>query len=337
MIQLRGFCIWVLAVLCLISAQSASAELKGSYVEVASGAKIFTDFQPAERGRPTLVLLNGLTYGLEDWDDYVTALTKLDPGLGILRFDMIGMGNTLLKGKLPVDYWINHPDQVALTKELMDHFGIRKAYVAGLSYGGAIAIAFGSAHPEMVEQIILMAPFTEPLKKMDEFIRKQILMTRLTFPFNPASDDELYDFFLRNFIFTVYPSLERSVLANPYKLEAIFRMVAGIRKYDTLKDVEHLADNSTHLLVASKDQYIEKDVHDRFWKTVPSAARASRIDISGSEHKIPQAVPAYAAAWTLEIIKRNPYLSRGLDFQGNTKEFTAKAGNVVVSLKKSGR
>lgn len=305
---------------------------RGEFVHIENGEKIFIHFQPAERGQPTVVLLNGLTYSLNHWDAYVKSLRRLNPGLGVLRFDMIGMGETLLNGKLPVSYAIPHSAQVELTKKLMDHFGIRKAYIVGLSYGGAIAVAFAQEYPAQVEQLILMAPFTEPLTKMDTYIRGQVRATRLMFPMNPATDDELYDFYLRQFIYAVYPSLEPTVLENPYKLEAIFRMIQGIRKVNTLGSARRLPDHSTHLIVADQDQYLQKDMLDRFWNAVPRAARASRIDITQTEHKIPEAIPDYAAAWTLEILSGRNELNRGLSFQGNTYDFSAKAKDVEISL-----
>ena len=296
------------------------------------GRKIYVDYAPAAAGEPTLVLLNGLTYSTANWDAYVKELERRRPGLGVLRFDMIAMGQTLLEGTHPVNYAVPYTDQVELTAKLMGQLGIRSAFVAGLSYGGGIAVAFGAAHPELVEQLVLMAPFTEPLKAMDQFINNEVAANRFTFSLNPATNDELYDYFLHQFIFATYPSLEPSVLDNDYKLEGVFRMVQGIRKYDTLEDAKGLPALSTHLLVAGRDQYIEKEVQNRFWKAVPLAARASRIDIAGTEHKMPEAIPAFAAAWTVEILSHRPELNRGLTFQGNPDDFVAHAGSVKLQL-----
>lgn len=328
MIHVRGFFLGtVLALLTTLTA-FAGAEAGTHYLKI-DGRTVYVDHLPAASGKATLVLLNGLTYSTKDWDAYTTQLRKRAPGFGILRFDMIGMGQTLLKGTLPVNYGIPYTDQVELTAKVMRQLGIEKAFVAGLSYGGGIAIAFGTAHPEMVEQLILMAPFTEPLQAMDQFIRNEVAGNRLTFPLNPASDDELYDFFLRQFIYATYPSLEPSVLDNPYKLEAIFRMTQGIRHWDTLGATRRSLNVATHLMVAAQDQYIPREVHDRFWSNVPSSARASRIVISRTEHKIPEAVPAFAAAWTAQILNGASDLNQGYSFDGNTDSFTAVSSNGV--------
>lgn len=316
-----------------IASMNAKAELSknSDFVEIA-GRKIFVSYRQAEAGKPTIVLLNGLTYSLENWDQYVAALEKHAPGLGILRFDMIGMGKTLLKNRVPVDYEIPYTDQAKLTARLMQKLGLRKAYIAGLSYGGGIAVAFARTYPELVNQIILIAPFTEPLKDMDRIIRSQVVANRLTFPLNPAKDDELYDFFLKQFIYSSYPPLEPSVLENPYKLEGVFRMVQGIRKYDTVADSQRLPNNSVHLIVANQDQYIQKEVHDRFWNNLPTSVRASRIDISFTEHKIPESIPNFAAAWTAEILKGRAELNQGLTYQGSTRNSSAKSEKTLIQL-----
>ncbi len=317
----------------LVFSLGAPAFAKEEFITV-EGRKVWTDYEPAKNGQPTLVLLNGLTYQFGYWDKYVNALRRRSKEIGILRFDMIGMGGTLLSGKVPVRDPISYKDQVELTRQLMDKLGIRKAYMVGLSYGGGIAVAFATTHPTRVEQIILMAPFTEPLKQMDQWIKGQIAANRIAFPFNPATDDELYDYFLKNFIYATYPSLEPAVLDNPYKLEAVFRMIQGIRKYDTLRDARYLPANSVQLMVARQDQYLQRDVMDRFWDAVPRSARASRIDISVTEHKIPEAIPDYASAWTMEILSRRPELNRGLEWDGSTWRFNATVGKRTIEMKK---
>lgn len=327
MIHVRSF---VIVCLLLLSAV-AEAGRPGTFLNV-QGQKIYVDYHAAAPGHPNLVLLNGLTYSTTNWDAYVEELEKRAPGLGILRLDLIGMGETLLAGTLPVDYAIPYEAQVELTANVMQQLGLGKSFVAGLSYGGGIAIAFGIRHPELVDQLILMAPFTEPLQQMDEYIRNEVAINRATVPMNPASDEELYDFFLRQFIYESYPSLEPSVLDNPYKLEGIFRMVQGIRLYDTLKDTRHSLTVPTHLMIADQDQYIPKAVHERFWKAVPKTVRASRIDISLTEHKIPEAIPAFAASWTVKILERTVELSRGLLFEGSTAGFNARSGSVTIQL-----
>lgn len=318
----------VLLLLALIALPAhASSFEDGEFVSV-NGEKVFVRHKKAAKGAPTLVLLNGLTYSTSQWGAFATAIERLEPNFGILRYDMRGMGKTLLEANLPVNYSISLDSQVEQLKELLPQLGLKKVDLVGLSYGGGVAIAFANAYPNLVRRIFLMAPFTEALEDQDKIIRAQVSSTRLSFPFNPATDDELYDYFLRQFIYTTYPANEPVVLENPFKLEAIFRMVQGIRLFKANEIAKDLPLNSVHLILANQDQYIPKPVMDRFWNALPKSVRSSRIDISFSEHKIPEAIPNYSAAWITTVIKDG---LRG-EYQGTSYAFRAQSESKVVDL-----
>jgi pimeloyl-ACP methyl ester carboxylesterase len=324
---MRGF---LFVLLCVFSASAFAKGDRESFL-VIDEEKIFVRHKPAAAGESTIVLLNGLTYSTREWNSFANALENLNSRMGILRFDMHGMGKTLLEGKVPVVETVPYQKQVELLSKVLKNLDIKKPHLVGLSYGGGIAIAYAAQYPKKVGQVVLMAPFTEPLESQDKWIRTQIAIHRTTFPLNPASDDELYDFFLRQIVFSTYPSAEPSVLENPYKLEAVFRMVQGIRKFKATQFVKDLPENSIHLMVANEDQYIPQEVMDRFWRALPKSKRASRINISYSEHKLPEAIPSFTAAWIMELL-RNPLLSEGKVFDGKSWRFEATSGSNTISL-----
>lgn len=311
---------------------SVSFAQESKFIEISPGNRLFVRYQEAKNAAPTIVLLHGLTYSNDSWDLFVHSLRKENPSLGILRFDMVGMGQTLLDRKVPVDYEISYQTQAENLSLLLNKLKLKKVVLAGLSYGGGIAVAFANQYPEHISSLILMAPFTEPLKKMDNWIKMQVSITRATNPWNPATDDELYDFYLRQFIYSTYPSAEPSVLENPYKLEAIYRMVQGIRHFKVKKSLENLPKESLHLMVAVQDQYIPGDVMNSFWNAVPNEVRASRINISETEHKIPEAIPDFAASWIHQISIQNKNISSGRVFKGSTKNCSAKSGAIIIEL-----
>lgn len=318
----------VLLLLALVALPAHATSFEdGEFVTVGS-EKVFVRHKKASAGAPTLVLLNGLTYSTAQWGAFSGALERLEPGFGIVKYDMRGMGKTLLEANLPVNYSISLDSQVEQLKGLLPKLGLKKVDLVGLSYGGGVAIAFAKAYPKLVRRIFLMAPFTEALEDQDRIIRAQIASARLTFPFNPATDDELYDYFLRQFIYTTYPASEPVVLENPFKLEAIFRMVQGIRLFKATEAAKFLPADSVHLVIANQDQYIPKAVMNRFWEAVPPKARSSRIDITYSEHKIPESIPNFAAAWIATVIKDG---LRG-EYQGTSWAFRAQSESKVVEL-----
>lgn len=303
-------------------------------IALPNGNQLYVDYQQPASGKPTVVLLNGLTYSTDTWLRFSKPLAKLAPGTGILRYDMKGMGKTMFSNKVPVNYTISLDDQVEELQMLLQHFHLNRVTLVGLSYGSGVAAAFAAKYPRYVENLVMMAPYTEAVASQDRWILSQVRTTRLMNPWNPATDDELYDYFLRQLIYSTYPSAEPVVLENPFKLEAVFRMVQGIRKFSAAKIAKQLPAGSVHLMVANQDQYLDKEALEAFWGAVPDAVRASRINISYTEHKIPEAIPEYSASWVAEIVLKNPKISGGRIFTGSTWNYLAKSEYAEITLRK---
>ncbi len=230
---------------------------------------------------------------------------------------MTGMGQTLLK-YAPIQDVITYQTQIQELKGLLSKLKISKANLVGLSYGGGIAIAFAGAYPQMVKNVILMAPYTEPLATQDLWIKTQVLSTRLMYPYNPYSNDELYDYFLKYNVYTTYPSAEPIVLENPFKLEATFRMAQGVRSLDSVKSISTAPSKSVHLVIAGSDEYIDRAVLERFWTNVPESAKASKTIILGTKHKIPENIPQYSADWVATILQNSRRVQNGRIFEANS-------------------
>lgn len=305
----------ILLLFVLFPAFVFAAKGQKGFVQISPEREIFVDWVYAKPGHPTVVLINGLTYSTLQWDRFSKALA--DEGFGVLRFDPMGMGETLKK-YAPALVDIAIEDQVKDLRLLLKTLKVPKPYnLVGLSYGGGLGILYASMHPTEVGQLIAMAPYTEPMASQDQWIRSQIWYVRQTQPWNQASDEELYSYFFRQIVYTTYPSVEPVVLENPYKLEAIFRLGNGIRKFIANQVVGTLPPNSLHLIIAGKDQYIPRGVLEDFWSHVPKSARASKIILNNSEHKIPEATPHFSASLVKEILSKNPVFTKGREIQAD--------------------
>lgn len=285
-----------------------------NFVSLPNGRSLFVRWSPPQNGRESIVLVNGLTYSTSQWYRMADALIR--KGYGVLRYDMQGMGETLRKAGMPTDK-ISYRDQVEDLNQLTQQLGLpQKLNLVGLSYGGGISLAFAGIYPERVSHLFAMAPYTEALKSQDQWIRSQVALNRWQFPLNPATDDELYDYFLRQIVYLTYPSSEPVVLEQPFKLEATFRMVQGIRQWRADSISQQLPPRSVHFMIAGNDQYIPRSVLEDFWATVPTSSKASKIVISQSEHKIPEAVPQFAANWISYVLSKGSQLNSELEYLG---------------------
>lgn len=308
----------------------ASTEAVRGFVAISAQKELFVDYVPAEGKNPTVILINGLTYSTRQWNNFTEAL--LAKGVGVLRYDPIGQGQTLLK-YAPILDVIPYQDQIQDLKALLTKMKIKGPYnLVGLSYGGGIAAGFAAAYPNLVKNLVMMAPFTRPLDGTDNWIKAQIWATRQIFPYNKYSDDDLYDYFLHQIVFATYPQAEPIVLENPFKLEATYRLVQGIRKARPIDHTDAIPAKSLHLMIARQDQYINTSVLDEYWDAVPLEARASRLYINGSEHKMVEAVPNFTAAWVYEIVTGNKKLFKGSDFEGYPYRGEIRAGDETIKV-----
>ncbi|MBI5287628.1 MAG: alpha/beta fold hydrolase [Chloroflexi bacterium] len=97
-----------------------------------------------------LLLTHGYTASLEMWREQVTGLSAK---YQVVIYDMRGHGKTTAPSDM--NQYSLARDYVADKLALMDHLGIERAYVGGLSMGGMIAQEFALQHPERVKALLL--------------------------------------------------------------------------------------------------------------------------------------------------------------------------------------
>lgn len=96
---------------------------------------------------PPLLLIHAGVADSRMWDPQWETLSA---EYRLIRFDMRGWGRST-----PPDAPFAHHEDARL---LLDHLDIESAHVAGVSFGGRVAIDFALAYPERVRTLILGAP-----------------------------------------------------------------------------------------------------------------------------------------------------------------------------------
>jgi pimeloyl-ACP methyl ester carboxylesterase len=298
-----AICILTIALAAVLANASPNLDSKErfkGFVPVSKKVSLYVDWIYAKPGQPTAVLLNGITYSTRQWETFAKLLAA--KGIGVLRYDPAGMGETLLK-YAPVTRIIPIARQAKDLRALLNQLKLSKPYnLVGLSYGGGLAFAYAATYPEEVGKLIAMAPYTEALREQDKWILSQVWLTRQMQPWNPASDDELYDYFLRQLVYSTYPSVEPISMENPFKLEGIFRLAQGIRKFKAIKVVDQLPDGQFHLMIGGRDQSIAPETLIEFWNSVPASKHGSLNVIKYSGHKIPEEAPKASADLVKKIL-----------------------------------
>jgi 3-oxoadipate enol-lactonase len=111
-----------------------------------AGAKLHIQVDGAA-DKPWLLLSNSLAADLTMWDDQIALLTQ---SYRVLRYDTRGHGrSTATDGAYHFDLLVG--DMLAV----MDHMGVQKADVLGLSLGGMTALGLGLAHPDRVGRMMI--------------------------------------------------------------------------------------------------------------------------------------------------------------------------------------
>ncbi len=103
---------------------------------------------------PAFLLVNGLTQYAALWRPYVEMLAG--KGFRVATFDLLGQGES---DKPPL--FISQDDQVDVVGTLVDELGEGPVYLAGISFGGVIALRYAIRHPERLAGLVAMSTFAE--------------------------------------------------------------------------------------------------------------------------------------------------------------------------------
>lgn len=96
---------------------------------------------------PPVVLVHEGVCDLRMWDELTASLA---PEFTVLRYDMRGYGDSTM----PPGPFSQSADLIAL----MDHVGMQRAALVGVSYGGRVALEAAFVAPERVTALVLASP-----------------------------------------------------------------------------------------------------------------------------------------------------------------------------------
>lgn len=97
-------------------------------------------------GEP-LLLLNGIMMSCRSWGEFIEPLST---GNRLILVDMLDQGQSE-----KMDDSFTQEIQVQVVKALLDHLGIARTHLMGISYGGEVALQFAIRYGGMVERLVL--------------------------------------------------------------------------------------------------------------------------------------------------------------------------------------
>jgi len=107
-----------------------------------------------DRGLPLVTFANGLTQNADLWTAYAAKLA--DSGYRVLAYDMLGQGQSA-KPILGIEL-TDHADLLA---DLLTHLETERTHLAGISFGGVVALDFAIRHGDRLAGLAVMSSFAE--------------------------------------------------------------------------------------------------------------------------------------------------------------------------------
>jgi pimeloyl-ACP methyl ester carboxylesterase len=198
---------------------------------------------------PPLLLIAGLSGNTLGW---AMLLPSLEERFRVIAFDNRGAGRSSTPSGLYTTREMAD-DAVAL----LDHLGVERAHVIGLSMGGMIAQELALAHPERVDHLVLYATYARPRRAIHTplFRNWAEAYDRGTTPDQVAM--MLLPWFLTPAFMTQPDQVEAAIaewVADPYPAPAlgVAAQAAACQSHDTHGRLGQIA-ASTLVLVGAED------------------------------------------------------------------------------------
>ena len=103
-------------------------------------------YEDTGQGEP-LLLLNGIMMSTKSWEPFIKNLNHLTR---LIRLDFVDQGQS---EKMSSTY--TQAFQAELTLALLDHLHIEKVHLAGISYGGQVALIFATLYENRLSSLML--------------------------------------------------------------------------------------------------------------------------------------------------------------------------------------
>ncbi|APU16456.1 MULTISPECIES: alpha/beta fold hydrolase [Actinoalloteichus] len=103
---------------------------------------------------PPLLLIHAISAGANMWRPQVDHFAATHR---VITFDARGVGRSG-----PIQGWRGVLATMAAdVRALLDHLGVRRAAVCGVSFGGVLAQQFATAHPDRVERLVIVDSYSD--------------------------------------------------------------------------------------------------------------------------------------------------------------------------------
>jgi 3-oxoadipate enol-lactonase len=215
---------------------------------------------------PACVLVNGLTQYVRLWQPFRDALVA--KGFQVASFDMLGQG----RSDKP-SLFIHQDDQVAVLARLIETLGNRPIFVAGISFGGVIALRYAIAHGDKLAGLVPMSSFAEipaQLYMLGSALRTGLVLggtsflQDLLFPMNFSSE------WLQSMQHLIEIARHRGWLAND--VYALQNLMESFLEFEPLTEQLSSISTPTMILTGEYDFLTPRPLQESLRAHIPDSA-----------------------------------------------------------------
>lgn len=231
-------------------------------------------------GKPILIL-NGIMMSTGSWTNFVDALSANNK---LILLDFFDQGQS---DKVEEDY--TQEIQVDLILSLLDHLNIDKINIAGISYGGEVALQFAAKYSDRLDRLVLFNTTAKTSTWLRDIGRAWNLskddplnyyLTTIPIIYSPKFYNENTDWMDNRKEFLV-----ENIFSNKDFMDAMERLTISAEGYDVSDKLEKIKTET--LIIAAENDFItpvdeqkllSREIENSHLVILPSTGHASMYE-----------------------------------------------------------
>ncbi len=261
--------------------------MEGKYIKVNNVSVYVEEYMPKSYGRdtPDVCLIHGLVSSVHSFKPVIPKLAEF---ARVIALDLPGFG----KSEKGTGYLYSYENYAATIAELMEILSVKKITAVGHSMGGQICLYLAKYYPDLISELVLMAP--------SSYVGRSSIRLRLAtyLPLAPLCARFLINRSdLRNiFKSVVYDEKHADdesyqIYVTPFKDKAFYQSLIGLIRHreGDLKDEDlYGIAHHTLLLWGENDQVVPLSIGERLSTQL---SQASFITYPKTGHLLPKEQP----------------------------------------------
>ena len=261
------------------------------YFITQDGCRLYYETQGVASSKPVVVFLNGTMQSTLHWKPHAHALKE---HFRVLRYDARAQGQSDLgRGELSLEA---HAGDLSA---LLNHLGVERAHLVGVSHGARVALAYAANFPEGIARLVLCSISAEPTCRAELMLRSWLQILK-------RSGLETMVWVSLPFVFgEVFLKQKERILASMVKAivarnteDALIAQLEAMTAYPPLSQMLRNVHSPCLVISASDDPLVTEEGASQ----LAGLCHGRHKHIKGIGHSIPSEAPELFNKMILEFL-----------------------------------